>query len=187
MKYEEMSGYESIKDFGNFNDISPDFQHGENISVGSFNIILPRVVVGNNIDIQHHTLLKQGTVIGDDCYVDSYVLTSGNCQIGNNVIMRYRTVIARNVIVEDNCFFTAGVKTIYLDHSAQATSTNLLIKKGNYFGDNVILMGGITIAENCIVGAGAFVNKDTEPMGVYIGTPAVRLRDVKEEELWWRK
>ena len=48
-------------------------------------------------------------------------------------------------------------------------------------------MGGITIAENCIIGANAFVNKDTEPMGVYVGTPAKRIRDVKEDELWWRK
>ena len=48
-------------------------------------------------------------------------------------------------------------------------------------------MSGITIAENCIFGAGTFINKDTEPMGVYVGLPAKRLRDVKKEELWWTK
>jgi len=172
---------------GKFNDISDDFKYGENIRIGSFNVILDNVSVGNNVDIQHHTLLKTGTEIGNDCYIDSYVLFSGSCKIGNNVFLRYRSVIARNVIIEDNCFFTAGVKTIYLDHSAKATPNPLLIKKGNYFGDNSIIMGGITIAENCIIGANAFVNKDTEPMGVYVGTPAKRIRDVKEDELWWRK
>lgn len=187
MKYEDMSGYENLKDFGPFNNISPDFKYGKELSVGSFNVILHNVTVGNNVDIQHHTLLKPGTLIGDDCYVDSYVLTSGDCQIGNNVIMRYRTIIARNVIVEDNNFFTAGVKTIYLDHSAQATPKTLLIKSGNFFGDNVIIMGGITVAENCVFGAGSFINKDTEPMGVYVGTPARRIRDLTEDELWWRK
>ncbi len=172
---------------GRFNDIHSNFKHGENVSVGSFNVILKDVSVGVNVDIQHHTLLKNGTVIGDDCYVDSYVLFSGNCKIGNNVFLRYRTVIARNVIVEDNVFFTAGVKTIYLDHSAKATPKPLIIKSGNYFGDNSIIMGGITVAENCVVGANAFVHRDTEPMGVYVGTPARRIRDLKEEELWWRK
>ena len=126
-------------------------------------------------------------MIGNDCYVDSYVLTSGNCIIGNNVKMRYRTVIARNVIIEDDCFFTAGVKTIFLDHSAVATAKPLLIKRGCYFGDNSIIMGGITIAEDCIIGANAFVNKDTEPGGVYAGTPARRFRDVKKDELWYTK
>ena len=172
---------------GKFNDISDDFKYGENIRIGSFNVILDNVSVGNNVDIQHHTLLKTGTEIGNDCYIDSYVLTSGSCKIGNNVILRYRTVIARNVTIEDNNFFTAGVKTIYLDHSAQVTGGGLLIKSGSFFGDNVIIMGGITVAENCIFGANTFINKDTEPMGVYVGTPAKRIRDVKEDELWWRK
>ncbi len=87
MKYKDMSGYENVKDFGPFNNISPDFIYGENLNVGNFNVILHNVKVGNNVDIQHHTLIKPGTVIGNDCYVDSYVLTSGDCQIGNNAII----------------------------------------------------------------------------------------------------
>jgi UDP-N-acetylglucosamine acyltransferase len=143
--------------------------------------------VGDNVEICHHTLLKPGTVIGDNCYVDSYVLSSGNCTIGNNVIMRYQTVIARNVIIEDYNFFTAGVKLIFLDHSAIATPKPLHIKKGCFFGDAAVIMGGITIAENCIIGACAFVNKDTKSNGVYAGLPAKRFRDVRDDELWWKK
>ena len=169
------------------NVIEYDFEHGDNFSIGFFNMIKANVIVGNNVTNEHHTLLKPGTIIGDNCYIDSYVLSSGNCQIGNNVILRYQTVIARNVIIEDNCFFTAGVKTIFLDHSAQKTERPLLIQSGNYFGDNAVIMGGVTIAPNCIIGACAFVNKDTEPMGVYAGVPAKRIRDVREEELWWEK
>jgi len=171
----------------NFNVINKDFVHGEGFKIGNFNTIMEEVKVGKNVEVCNYVLLKSGTDIGNDCYIDSYVLTSGNCKLGNNVILRYRTVIARNVIVEDDCFFTAGVKTIFLDHSATATEKSLLIKRGCYFGDNSIIMGGITIAEDCIIGANSFVNKDTEPGGVYAGTPARRFRDVKQEELWYRK
>jgi len=171
----------------NLSIVHKSFKHGKNLKMGYFNVILNDVIVGDDVDIQHHTLIKSGTRVGNGCYIDSYVLFSGNCYIGNNVIMRYRTVIARNVTIEDDVFFTAGVKTIYLDHSAQATPKPLLIKSGNYFGDNSIIMGGVTIEENCIIGAGAFVNKDTEPMGVYVGIPARRMRDADEDELWWRK
>ncbi len=169
------------------NDIHPSFKCGKNLKIGSFNVIMADVEVGNNVEICHHVLLKPGTVIGDNCYVDSYVLTSGNCQIGNNVILRYQTVIARNVIIEDDCFFTAGVKTIFLDHSAQQTVNPLHIRRGCYFGDNSVIMGGIKVAENCIIGACAFVNKNTEANGVYAGIPARRFRDVVETELWWTK
>ena len=169
------------------NDIHVDFRFGKNLKIGKYNILMKDVEVGNNVDIQNYVLLKPGTRIGNDCYIDSYVLSSGNCVIGNNVILRYRTIIARNVIIEDDNFFTAGVKTIFLDHSAQETQSPLYIKRGSFFGDNSVIMGGITIAENCIIGACAFVNKDTEPYGVYVGSPARRLRDVKEEELWYKK
>ena len=40
MKQDEISGYDTIKNFGKYNDISHDFKYGDNISVGSFNVIL---------------------------------------------------------------------------------------------------------------------------------------------------
>lgn len=169
------------------NEIDNNFKYGHHIKIGHFNVIQPDVIVGNNVTIENHVLLKSGTVIGDNCYIDSYVLTSGDCKIGNNVFLRYQTIIARNVVIEDNCFFCAGAKTIFLNHSAQKTQKPTIIKSGSFFGDNSIVMGGVTVAENCVIGAGAFVNKDTEPMGVYAGLPAVRLRDLKEDELWWKK
>jgi len=190
---ENASGYEEMENllrksmFGKYNDISHDFKFGRNVNIGSFTTIMRDVEVGDNVDIQSYVLLKPGTKIGSDCYIDSYVLSSGACTIGNNVILRYRTVIARNVIIEDNNFFTAGVKTIFLDQSAQATPTPLIIKEGSFFGDNSIIMGGITVAENCIIGACSFVNKDTKPGGVYVGIPARRLRDVRKDELWYNK
>ena len=170
-----------------YNIISDDFKFGNNFKIGNFNTIMKNVIVGDDTEICNYVLLKPGTVIGKNCFVDSYVISSGECNIGNNVIMRYGTIIARNVIVEDYCFFTAGVKTIYLDHSGIATKKPLIIKQGCFLGDNTIIMGGITIAENCIIGANSFVNKDTEAGGVYAGSPARRFRDVKETEIWYKK
>ncbi len=165
------------------NTIHESFKYGKNFKIGKYNVIEKGVTVGDNVEIQHHTLLKEGTTIGNDCYIDSYVLSSGDCQIGNNVILRYQSVIARNVIIEDDVFFTAGVKTIFLNHTRAITVKPLLIKNGSFFGDNVIVMGGITIAENCIFGACAFVHQDTEPNGVYVGIPAKRIREVTLEEI----
>lgn len=162
--------------------VSPKFKHGKNLKMGYFNVI-GIVEVGVNCEICNFVLLKDGTKMGDNCYVDSYVLSSGQCTIGHRVTMRYRTVIARNVIVMNDVFFTAGVKTIFLDHKKTATVNPLVIHKGCYLGDNSIIMGGVTIAPNCIIGACAFVNKDTEPNGVYAGTPARRFRNVDESEI----
>lgn len=160
---------------------------GSNVTIGNYNVFEGNVTIGNNTQICNFVLLKDGTVIGDNCYIDSYTLTSGNCIIGNNCKIRYRSVIARNVIIEDNVFFSAGVKTIYLNQSATPTNDKLIIESGCFLGDNCVVMGGVRIAKNCIIGACALVLKDTEPNGVYVGSPAKRIRDIKEGEIWHKK
>jgi acetyltransferase-like isoleucine patch superfamily enzyme len=42
---------------------------------------------------------------------------------------------------------------------------------------NVTVTAGVRIAKGCVIGANAVVTKDTEPMGLYVGVPARRLRD----------
>ena len=161
--------------------VSPKFIYGKGLKFGYFNVI-GKVRVGNYCEICNFVLLKDDTRMGNSCFVDSYVLSSGSCQIGSRVTMRYRTVIARNVIVHEDVFFTAGVKTIFLDHTRTATPKPLIIERGCFLGDNAIIMGGITIKERCIIGAGSFVNKDTEAFTVYAGTPAKKLRMIEADE-----
>lgn len=163
--------------------VHSSFKHGKNLKMGYFNVIGEGVEVGNNVEICNFVLLKKDTKIGNDCFIDSYVLSSGSCTIGNNVTLRYQSVIARNVIIEDDVFFTAGVKLIFLDHKRTATPDPLIIGKGCFLGDAAVIMGGVKVAPNCVIGACAFVNKDTEPNGVYAGIPARRLRDATKEEL----
>jgi len=42
---------------------------------------------------------------------------------------------------------------------------------------HVTVTANTTIAKGCIIGANAVVTRDTEPMGLYVGVPARRLRD----------
>ncbi len=56
-------------------------------------------------------------------------------------------------------------------------------------GDNVwldggaIVLPGVTIGENSVIGAGAVVSRDVPPRVVVVGNPARVLRDVPEDEL----
>jgi acetyltransferase-like isoleucine patch superfamily enzyme len=42
---------------------------------------------------------------------------------------------------------------------------------------NCTVCAGVTIARGCIIGANSVVTRGTEPMGLYVGVPARRLRD----------
>lgn len=43
-------------------------------------------------------------------------------------------------------------------------------------GANAVVLPGVTVGEGCAVGSGAVVNKSLEPCGVYVGSPARRIK-----------
>ncbi|WP_181008451.1 acyltransferase [Sphingomonas montanisoli] len=79
-----------------------------------------------------------------------------------------------------------GVTLLTTDHKIGAAkkragtpfSGTIRIEKGSWLGARAVVFSGVTIAEGCIVGAGAIVTKSTEPHGLYVGAPARRIRDL---------
>lgn len=53
----------------------------------------------------------------------------------------------------------------------------LIIEDDVWIASNVVILPGVRIASGCVIGAGALVTKSTEPLGVYMGTPARRIAD----------
>jgi len=157
--------------------VADDFKHGKNFSMGNYCIIQEGCEVGDNVRLEHFVLLKKGTKIGDDVYVDSYVKSSGSNQIGSQVTLRFNATIAREVTVEDGVFISPNVMTIYKDHEGQA-HPGTLIGKGSHIGTNAVIGHAVHIAPGTVVGAMAFVNRDIEEPGIYIGIPAKKVRDL---------
>lgn len=55
----------------------------------------------------------------------------------------------------------------------------IVIEDGCWIGANVTILPGVTIGKGCIIGAGTLVTKDCEPNGLYVGTPAKRIRNIE--------
>ena len=60
-------------------------------------------------------------------------------------------------------------------------SGRVYIGKNCYFGVNSTVRDGISIAENCTIGAGALIMRDTEESQVYMGLPAKRISQKSDE------
>ena len=65
-----------------------------------------------------------------------------------------------------------GLGRVGLDWTVQKTR----VCKGASIGTGAVILGGVTIGENALVGAGAVVTKSLEPGTVYTGVPAVAQR-----------
>jgi acetyltransferase-like isoleucine patch superfamily enzyme len=86
--------------------------------------------------------------------------------------------IAKNVI------FASGVKLISTNHDVKTRnnpviSDPIIIEENVWLGANVIVLPGIRIGKNSIVGAGSVVTKDILKNIIVAGNPAKKIKDIK--------
>jgi acetyltransferase-like isoleucine patch superfamily enzyme len=116
-------------------------------------------------------LRRKGARIGQGCEIITAATLFGTepwlIEIGNRVTITHGVV-----------FLTHDGASRLFRHQIQNSSKfgnrfgRILIHDECFIGTNAILMPGIEIGPNSIVGAGSLVNKDVPPNMVYAGVPA---------------
>ena len=98
--------------------------------------------------------------------------------------------MAEGVVIQDNVFVGHNVTFIndlyprstaedgQLQTEADWTVIPTLVKTGASIGSSATLLGGITVGEEAIVGAGSVVTKDVPPNIIVAGNPARVLRKI---------
>lgn len=140
------------------------------------------VIIGPNTVLKNYVELRTGTVIGDDCYIDSRVSTSGDCFIGDRVSIRYSGIIARGTIIDDDVFIAPQLMTENISHRGEEVGGPLIgagewdrkTKYRVFIGTNVTLAAGIVICPGVVIGSKSNVRKSITEPGVYFGNPALR-------------
>ena len=141
------------------------------------------VRLGRNVQIYAFVNLY-GCEIGDETRIGTFVEIQKGAKIGPRCKISSHTFICEGVTIESEVFIGHGV-TFINDRYPRATSTsgqpqteadwsvqNTLVKKGASIGSGATLLGGITIGEKAIIGAGSVVTKDVPPNTVVAGNPA---------------
>lgn len=153
-------------------------------SLGSSNqCIAPDVCLGRDVRIYGFVNLY-GCRIGNECKIGAFVEIQKGVEIGERCKISSHTFICEGVRIEAEVFVGHGV-TFINDRYPRATSDNGLpqteadwemqqtvVRRGASIGSGATIMGGITIGENAIVGAGSVVTKDVPANTIVAGNPA---------------
>jgi len=123
--------------------------------------------------------------IGKNCKIDAYVYIEEGVEIGDNCKIRPFVFIPTGVIIEDNVFIGPNVTFTNDKYPRVRGRWRLLpirVKRGASIGANSIIIAGVTIGENALVGAGSIVTKDVPSNVVVAGNPAriIRYEDKNE-------
>ena len=121
----------------------------------------------------------------------AYAIVCSKISLGENVVIRPNTMIfadpregdAGSVVIEDNVMLGSGVHIYASNHRFDLPNENIIdqghssaqtviLQKGCWLGANVVVLPGVTIGKNAVVGAGSIVTKDVPDRVVVAGNPA---------------
>lgn len=100
-----------------------------------------------------------------------------NFVLGNNVEIGSFTVIdaKEGVIIENDVKIGWGCSILSYS-SIDDKKGKVVLKNGCKVGANSVIMPGVTIGENAVVGANSFVNKNIPSNEVWVGSPAKKIK-----------
>ena len=140
------------------------------------------VKLGKNVRLSGFVNLY-GCDIGDDVKIGTFVEIQKGAKIGNRCKISSHSFICEGVTLEDEVFVGHNV-TFTNDRFPRATANGklqteadwpcipTLVKHGASIGSGAVLLCGITVGENALVGAGSVVTRDVPPDVIVAGNPA---------------
>ena len=113
--------------------------------------------------------------IGRNCKIDAFVYIEENVSIGDNCKIRPFVFIPTGVQIDKDVFIGPNVSFTndkYPKAKGEWTMLETKIKKGSSIGAGSVILPGVTLGEEVLVGAGSVVTEDVPNRAIVIGNPA---------------
>ncbi len=144
------------------------------------NFLAPTLVkygagIGENVEM--HTPITFHNVSAEPDHHYSNLQIGCDCYFGREVFID----LADKIIVENKVTVSMRVMLLTHTHAGKSPLSNdrlkptyapIILKQGCYLGAGAIILPGITIGEQAIIGAGAIVTHDVPACAVVAGSPA---------------
>ena len=113
--------------------------------------------------------------IGKNCKIDAFVYIEEGVVIGNNCKIRPFVFIPTGVAIEDDVFVGPNVtftNDMYPKVKGDWQLIKTTIKQGAAIGANSVVLPGVTVGRNALIGAGSVVTKDVPENSIVAGNHA---------------
>lgn len=167
---------------------------------------LPPLVLGPRCTVGALAVIYAGTEIGEECFVADLASIREHCRLGRQVIVGRGVTVENHVTIgegtklqaeayitalstlEEQVFIAPTVSTSNDNYMARTEERfrhrkGATIRRGARVGANAVLLPGVEVGQEAVVGAGSVVTRNVPPYRVAFGNPARDVRPTPPEQI----
>jgi serine O-acetyltransferase len=158
------------------------------VLIGANVVLYAGCTIGTCVMIADLATVREDVSIGEYTIVGRCVAVENKTSVGKYCKLETNSYITAESVVEDYCFIAPCVTTTndnFLGRTKERFThrKGAVIRKGARIGGGAVLLPGVEIGEDALVGAGSVVTKNVAPRKVFYGVPARYVRETPPEQL----
>lgn len=132
--------------------------------------------IGDGSRIWQFTIVLSEAVIGKDCNICSHCFVENDVIIGDRVTVKSGVQLWDGLRIEDDVFIGPNVSftndRFPRSRKKPERFSQTVLEAGASIGAGAVVLPGVTICRNAMVGAGAVVTRSVPPNAIVVGNPA---------------
>jgi len=168
--------------------VNPDCIIGENVRIGEGTIIEAGCRIGDHVFIGHNTVLRENVTVGNSSIIGHLVMIEADAWIGKHTTIQSQCHVTKFAKIDDHVFVGPKAMLINTHRISHGRDFEPELKGPHInfaarIGSGSIVMPGMVVGKNAVVGAGAIVTKNIPDKQIWFGNPARHMGDVPEKEI----
>lgn len=169
-------------------DLLEPLQIGPRCTIGALVVLYAGSRLGESVYVADLASIRENCQIGSFVIVGRGVTIENQCNIGEYTKIQAEAYITALSTLEDHVFIAPTVATTN-DNFMGRTEERFKHRKGATVrsharvGGNAVLLPGVTIGVEAVVGAGSVVTRNVADATVVYGSPARRVRSTPSEQM----
>jgi UDP-2-acetamido-3-amino-2,3-dideoxy-glucuronate N-acetyltransferase len=155
----------------------PSARIADDCLIGALVVVYAGCVLSEGVLVADGAAVREDVEIGDYTVVGRCVTIENKTSVGRKCKIETGVYITAYSVLEDFCFIAPNVTTTndnYLGRTEERFKhfKGVTVRRGGRIGGGAVILPGIEVGEDAVVGAGAVVTRDVPARTVVVGVPA---------------